>query len=186
MSISKIISSAALALSILVGSAQAFPWEDLSSWDTLYSRGYWRLDLNNHTDGTQSCESRTVNNDSYVFNIFTLSDGDYVIQFENDSWDFGLEVLNQDFVMEIDRRGPWNISGTKSGKRIRTIVTPPSDSLSRFFNEVARGNTLYLRNDRGNEITRFSLRGTSATLNQHRSCERRIFNGTFRSNDPFG
>ncbi len=178
------LTSAALALTVLTSAAQSGAWDEYSSYDTLYSRGYWRLDLNQHPDNSQSCESRTVNNSSYVFNMFTLSTGDYVIQFENEGWDFGLEEQGQDFVVEIDRRGPWNISGTKWSNKIRTIVTPPNNGLSRFFNEVARGNTLYLRNDRGNEIARFSLRGTSATLNQHRACERRIFSG-FRSNDPF-
>ena len=160
-------------------------WDEYSTYDTLYSHGYWRLDLNTHPDGSSSCESRTVNSSNYVFNMFTLSTGDYVIQFENDGWDFGDQELSQDFIVEIDHRGPWNISGTKWKNKIRTVVTPPNNGLSRFFNEVARGITLYLRNDRGTEIARFSLRGTSATLTQHRACERRIFNGSFRSNDPF-
>ncbi len=184
MSFLKTITSAALALTVFSSAVNAGVWDEYTSFDTLYSRGVWRLDLNQHSDGSQSCESRTVNGDDYVFNMFTLSSGDYVIQFENEGWDFGTEELNQAFVVEIDRRGPWNIDGTKWANKIRTVVSPPSDGLSRFFNEVARGNTLYLRNDRGNEIARFSLRGTSATLNQHRACERRIFSG-FRSNDPF-
>ncbi len=184
MSFFKSLASAALALTVFYGSASAGVWDNYTSYDTLYSRGYWRLDLNQHADGSQSCESRTVNSDNYVFNMFTLSSGDYVIQFENEGWDFGTEELDQAFVVEIDRRGPWNIDGTKWANKIRTVVSPPSNGLSRFFNEVARGNTLYLRNDRGNEIARFSLRGTSATLTQHRACERRIFSG-FRSSDPF-
>jgi len=184
MSFFKSLASAALALTLITGPASSGVWDNYTSFDTLYSRGYWRLDLNQHSDGSQSCESRTVNSESYVFNMFTLSTGDYVIQFENEAWDFGTDELNQDFVVEIDRRGAWNLNGTKWSNKIRTVVTPPNSGLSRFFNEVARGNTLYLRNDSGNEIARFSLRGTSATLNQHRACERRIFSG-FRSNDPF-
>ena len=184
MSFHKSLSGAALALTVFTSAVQAGVWDQYTSYDTLYSRGYWRLDLNQHADGSQSCESRTVNSEDYVFNMFTLSSGDYVIQFENEGWDFGIEELNQAFVVEIDRRGPWNIDGTKWANKIRTVVSPPSEGLSRFFNEVARGSTLYLRNDRGNEIARFSLRGTSATLNQHRACERRIFSG-FRSSDPF-
>jgi hypothetical protein len=180
----KPITQMTLAFCLAASAVPAGSWDEYTTYDTLYSRGYWRLDLNNHPDGTRSCESRTVNSSDYVFNMFTLSSGDYVIQFENEGWDFGESELSQDFVVEIDRRGPWNISGTKWKNKIRTVVTPPNNGLSRFFNEVARGNTLYLRNDRGNEIARFSLRGTSATLSQHRACERRIFSG-FRSNDPF-
>lgn len=180
----KRISQIAIAFSLATSAVSAGSWDEYTTYDTLYSRGYWRLDLNNHPDGTRSCESRTVNSSDYVFNMFTLSSGDYVIQFENEGWDFGSEELSQEFVVEIDRRGPWNIPGTKWKNKIRTVVTPPNNGLSRFFNEVARGNTLYLRNDRGIEIARFSLRGTSATLSQHRACERRIFSG-FRSNDPF-
>lgn len=185
MFFSKSVSALILCLGLVPASLQAEIWDNWDSYDTLYSRGYWRLDLNQHSNGFQSCESRTTNNEGYVFNLFTVSDGRYVIQFENDTWDFGSQELNQDFVVEIDRRGAWNISGTKIDNKIRTIVIPPSDGLTRFFNEVARGLTLYLRNDRGTEIARFSLRGTSATLNQHRACERRIFSGSFRSNDPF-
>ena len=186
MSFSKNLIRAALYALILAGPASAGPWDTWDSYNTLYTRGYWNLDLNNNSDGSQACESRTVNSNDYVFSIFTLSYGDYVIQFEHKDWNFGNDELTQEFVVEIDGRGPWNISGNKWSNRIRTVVTPPSDGLSRFFTEVARGNTLYLRNDRGNEIARFSLRGTSRTLGQHRDCERRIFNGTFRSNDPFG
>ncbi len=185
MSFLKSISAIVLSVGLLPVSAQAEVWDNWSSFDTLYSRGYWRLDLNQHANGVQSCESRTSNSDSYVFNLFTISDGRYVIQFENDQWNFGDQELNQDFEVEIDRRGAWNISGTKTGNKIRTVVEPPSEGLTRFFNEVARGITLYLRNDRGTEIARFSLRGPSATLSQHRVCERRIFRGSFRSSDPF-
>ncbi len=81
MSLFKSISGAALALTILSSSAQSGVWDDYSSYDTLYSRGYWRLDLNQHSDGSRSCESRTVNGSDYVFNMFTLSTGDYVIQY---------------------------------------------------------------------------------------------------------
>ncbi len=69
-------------------------------------------------------------------------------EFENDGWDFGLDEINQDCVVEIDRCGPWNISGTKWNNKILTVETPPNNGRGRFLNEVARGNTLYLRNDR--------------------------------------
>jgi len=184
MSLFRLTSAAILSALLSLGSAAASPWDTWTTYDTIYQRGNWALDINNYSDGTIACESRTTNNSDYWFKILTISTGDYVIQFENDGWDFGDQNQSQPFVVEIDRRGPWDIPGFKQGKAIFVKVTPPSDGLSRFFNEVARGNTLYLRNDRGNEIARFSLRGTSATLNQHRACERRIFSG-FRSNDPF-
>lgn len=183
MSFFKLFSAAILSSLLTISSASASPWDNWTSYDTIYQRGYWTLDINNYSDGTIACESRT-NNDDYWFKMLTINTGDYVIQFENKLWDFGEQEQSQAFTVEIDRRGPWNIPGFKSGKAIFIKVTPPSDGLSRFFSEVARGNTLYLRNDRGNEIARFSLRGTSATLNQHRECERRIFSG-FRGNDPF-
>jgi len=184
MSFFKLIGAAVFSTLLSFSPASSSPWDEWTSYDTIYQRGYWVLDINNYSDGTIACESRTTNSDDYWFKMLTISTGDYVIQFENDAWDFGDSQLNQDFVVEIDRRGPWNISGYKQGKAIFMVVTPPSNGLSRFFTEVARGITLYLRNDRGTEIARFSLRGTSATLNQHRACERRIFSG-FRSNDPF-
>lgn len=174
----KLFLSAALVFATLTGSVAAL------EWDTLYRRGNWRLDINYHDNGQLSCESRTVNSQSYVFSLFTWDDGDYVIRFSHEDWAFGDTSQVQNFVVEIDRRGAWNISGTKFSNIIQTIVTPPASSLNRFFTEIRRGNTLYLRNERGVEIARFSLRGTTATLNQHEICERRILNGTSRI-DPF-
>jgi len=183
MSFLKLIGATVLSITLSLTAAAASPWDNWTSYDTIYQRGYWTLDINNYSDGTIACESRTTNDD-YWFKMLTINTGDYVIQFENEGWDFGEQELSQPFIVEIDRRGPWDIPGFKQGKAIFVKVTPPNNGLSRFFNEVARGNTLYLRNDRGVEIARFSLRGTSATLNQHRACENRIFSG-FRSNDPF-
>lgn len=180
MKLSKLFLPVALAFAMLSSNVAAFEWE------TLYSRGNWRLDINFHDDGALSCESRTVNSQGYVMSLFTWDDGDYIIRFTNDGWSFGDNSQDQDFVVRIDRRSPWDISGSKFGDIIQTIVTPPSSSLTRFFSEVARGNTLYLYNDRGSEITRFSLSGSSRTLDQHRVCERRIFSGSaFNRSDPF-
>ena len=178
MKISKTIISTILAVITFVGSVAAL------EWDTLYSRGSWRLDLNYHDGGARSCESRTVNSQNMVFSLFTWDDGDYIIRFYNEQWDFGDATLDQDFVVEIDRRGEWDISGTKVNSIVQIIVTPPSGSLEKFVTEIRRGNTLYLRNDRGLELARFSLSGSTATLNQHEICERRILNGVSRI-DPF-
>lgn len=178
MKIKNLITSSILAFGLMATASSAV------EWDTLYSRGNWRLDLNTYDSGSRSCESRSVNSQDFVFSLFTWDDGDYVIRFSHDDWSFGSKTLDQDFEVEIDRRGAWEISGTKVNTVIQTIVTPPASSLNRFFSEIRRGNTLYLRNDRGVEIARFSLRGTTATLNQHEICERRILNGISRI-DPF-
>lgn len=178
MKIKSLLSSAVVALTLMAASASAI------EWDTLYSRGNWRLDLNYYDDGTRSCESRTVNSQDFVFSLFTWDDGDYVIRFSHDDWQFGDNTLDQDFEVAIDRRGPWDISGEKWEDVLQVIVTPPSDTLTRFIGEVRAGNTLYLRNADGREITRFSLKGTTATLNQHQACERQILFGVDRS-DPF-
>lgn len=184
MSVFRFASAVVFSSVLSISAVAASPWDNWTSYDTIYQHRYWTLDINNYNDGSIACESRTNNIKGYWFKILTISTGDYVIQFENDNWDFGETPQDQSFQVEIDHRGAWDISGSKAGHAIFIKVTPPSDGLSRFFNEVARGITLYLRNDRGIEITRFSLRGTSATLKQQRACEQRIFNG-IRSNDPF-
>ena len=178
MKIMNLITSTLLAIGVMATSASAV------EWDTLYSRGSWRLDLNYYDNGSRSCESRSTNSQDYTFSLFTWDDGDYVIRFTHEDWQFGEDAIDQDFVVAIDRRGPWEITGEKWDNVLQIIVTPPSDTLTRFFGEVRAGNTLYLRNANGQEITRFSLSGTTATLNQHRSCERQILAGIDRS-DPF-
>ena len=140
--------------------------------------------MNYHDDGSRSCESRSKNAQDFVFSLFTWDDGDYVVRFSHDDWEFGDEAIDQEFIVAIDRRTQWDISGEKWDDVLQIVLTPPNNSLTRFFGEVRAGNTLYLRNADGNEITRFSLKGTTATLNQHRSCENQILSGIDRS-DPF-
>ncbi|OUS08654.1 hypothetical protein A9Q96_04270 [Rhodobacterales bacterium 52_120_T64] len=178
MKIKNLITSTILAIGVMTSAASAV------EWDTLYSRGNWRLDLNYYDNGSRSCESRSTNSQDYVFSLFTWDDGDYVVRFTHEDWEFGDDAVDQDFVVAIDRRGPWEISGEKWDNVLQIIITPPSDTLTRFFGEVRAGNTLYLRNANGQEITRFSLSGTTATLNQHRNCESQILAGIDRS-DPF-
>ena len=178
MKFMQLLTSIILAIGVSATSVSAI------EWDTLYSRGNWRLDINYYDDGSRSCESRTVNSQDFVFSLFTWDDGDYVIRFSHDDWQFGEDSLDQDFVVAIDRHSPWDISGEKWDDVLQIILTPPNDSLTRFIGEVRAGNTLYLRNANGQEITRFSLKGTTATLNQHRSCVSQILSGINRS-DPF-
>lgn len=67
-----LLTSAILAIGVSATSVSAI------EWDTLYSRGNWRLDINYYDDGSRSCESRTVNSQDFVFSLFTWDDGDYV------------------------------------------------------------------------------------------------------------
>lgn len=83
MKIKNLLAFSTLAFGLMVSSASAV------EWDTLYSRGSWRLECNYYDNGAQSCESRTVNSNGYVFSLYTWDDADYVIRFTHDDWEFG-------------------------------------------------------------------------------------------------
>ncbi|MGE4610703.1 MAG: hypothetical protein AAED33_04800 [Paracoccaceae bacterium] len=163
MKVKRLLAVTTLSFGMMVSAASAV------EWDTLYSKGNWRLDLNYYESGAESCESRAVNAGDFVFSLFTWDDGDYIIRFTHEDWQFDDETVDQEIVIAIDGRGPLDISGETWDDVLQLMVTPPSDSLTRFINEVRAGNILYLRNDKGQEITRFSLKGSTATLNQHQS-----------------
>ncbi|MEO1918427.1 MAG: hypothetical protein ABGW81_01685 [Paracoccaceae bacterium] len=118
-----------------------------------------------------------------MFSLFAWDDGDYIICFTHEDCQFDGETVEQEFVVAIGGCRPWDISGEKWNDVLQLIVTPPSDPLTRFINEVRADNILCLRNDKGQEITRFSLKGSAATLNQHQSCEILILPSVSRS-DP--
>jgi len=160
-------------------------WAGYDSWDTLYSRGNWRLDRNVHSDGFLSCESRTANNDGYSFSLFTWQDGRVSIRFQSNQWDFGTDISSISFVVKIDNRPIWTLDGSRADDVIQMTIETPDPDLTRFLREVRSGRTLYLGNASSDEITRFSLSGTTATLSQHGQCEDTILNTNLNPSDPF-
>ena len=89
MKIKNLITFTFLAVGVMTTAASAI------EWDTLYSRGNWRLDLNYYDDGSRSCESRSTNSQDYVFSLFTWDDGDYVVRFTHEDWEFGDDTVDQ-------------------------------------------------------------------------------------------
>lgn len=160
-------------------------WSGYDSWDTLYNRGNWRLDRNVHNDGFMSCESRTANNNGYSFSLFTWQDGRVSVRFQSNAWSFGDNIQDVDFVVRVDGRAVWNLTGSRANDVIQVTIITPDNDLTRFLREVRAGRTLYLGNSNGGEITRFSLAGTTATLSQHARCEDTILSGSGNPSDPF-
>ena len=173
--------AATLTAAAMLGSA-AFAQSD---WETLYERGDWRLDVNMYDDGALSCESYTVGSSEIVFSVFSWQGGNYSFEFYKDEWKFPSEVTDEDFVIQIDRRPPWDISGSKQDQTIWVEVANTDRDALNFLTEVARGQNVYLKNTKGAIIGRFSLRGSSATLAQHRDCAASIYSETAGDSDPF-
>ncbi|MDX5359701.1 MAG: hypothetical protein LPL00_00165 [Alphaproteobacteria bacterium] len=179
----------ALPLACLLGAggtARAIEWE------TLFEKGAWRTDINIHDDGALSCESLTRNDDDVTFTYFTHEDGELVMLLHSDDWHFPAAGEDDEYVIQIDRNTPWNVEGTKRDQSIRTVFDPDSDAAPRFFREIYRGSVLVVRNDRGREITRFSLSGSAAAMHAHAECRERILDASVesprlpaRSRDPF-
>lgn len=181
----RILASAVLLAVIGSTAVAQSEWSPYDQWDTLYSRGNWRLDRNVHQDGYMSCESRTANNSDFSFSIFTWQDGRVSVRFQSGNWAFGNNIQDVSFVVRVDGRPIWNLDGSKSGDFIQVTLNTPDTDLTRFLREIRAGRTLYLGNANSDEITRFSLSGTTATLSRHASCEDSILTGGGNPSDPF-
>ena len=170
----------------LAGPAAAIEWE------TLFEKGAWRTDINIHDDGALSCESLTRNDDDVTFTYFTHQDGELVMLLHSEAWQFPAEGEEDEYVIQVDRNTPWNVEGTKRDQSIRTVFDAESEAVPRFFREIYQGSRLVVRNERGREITRFSLNGSAAAMHAHVECRERILESGIetpplpaRSRDPF-
>jgi len=170
-----------LATALLIGSGLSIPAHAFE-WETLYSKGDWRLDLNIHDDGELNCEARTSDFAGTVFMVESWDDRSMSITFFNEAWDFGEDIVDEDFRVRVGQREHWSVNGSKAESSIWAWLDD-DETAHEFLAEVYTGSTLYLMNDQGSTVSRFSLQGSASTLNALAECAQRIEKTT---SDPFG
>ncbi|HSF62991.1 MAG TPA: hypothetical protein VLA78_01300 [Paracoccaceae bacterium] len=123
----------------------------------------WTVDVVMFDDGTLSCMADVNQPAGDSLSVWADADGAVRLQFFSPGWDLG-EGGTADLEVQIDRRGPWALTNADLYLQSVLFDLPDSDEGTRFLSEVMRGNTLYLRNDRGEGVQEHTLAGSSAAI----------------------
>jgi hypothetical protein len=146
---------------------------------TVFSLRAWEVRVVQFEDGTLSCVAQVTHGPD-SFSVWADSNEAVRLQFYSDSWDFG-EGSSADLEVQIDRRGPWTMTGAELYLQSVLFDIPDSNDGVRFLTEVMRGNVLSLRNGDGEDVMDYSLSGSSASINALIEC----VDSLGRSSNPF-
>jgi hypothetical protein len=136
--------------------------------EVLFSHKHWQVSWVQFEDGSQACLAQVADG-SESFSIWADAEQSIQLQFYADYWDFG-EGTSADLEVEIDRRGSWSMTNAELYLQSVLFTIPDSDDGVNFLTEVMRGNTLHLRNGKGEAVLDYSLAGSSASIDALISC----------------
>ncbi len=153
-------------LATLTALAAAPAWANQT--ETLYQHKAWLVEGVTFDDGTYACLAE-VSDPGESFSIWAFPDKTIRLQFYSEEWDFG-EGDTANLEVEVDRRSPWTLTGANLLQNSVLFDLPDLDESVNFVIEVARGSTLYLRTEAGEEIRSYSLAGSSASIDYLIDC----------------
>ncbi len=144
--------------------------------DTLYSYKSWQVEGVTFDDGTYACLAE-VSDPGESFSIWTFPDQTIRLQFYSQDWDFG-DNDSADLEVEIDSRGAWTVPGATLTKNSVLYDLPDQKESVNFVLEVAKGNTLHLRDANGGGVKDYSLAGSKASISKLIDCSTAISGST--------
>ena len=159
--------------------AQPLPALAETQSEVVFTLRAWEVRAVWFDDGTASCVAQ-VSDGSDSFSVWGNPDKSIRLQFYSDAWDFG-EGDTADLEVEVDRRGEWNLTNAELYLQSVLFDIPDSGDGVDFLTEVMRGNSMYLRNDDGEDVVSYSLSGSSASIQALIDC----VDGLERSPNPF-
>ena len=162
---------ACIALFLSATVFTAFPANAIES-TRLFTYKHWAVDAVAFDDGTLACQA-SVEGDDLSFSIWTYADRSVELQFYLGFEDFGSSEYFKDILLEVDRRGEWDLSDAKFYQNSIFFLLPPSDwdAAMDLLEEIAAGNKLSLMNRFGEEQAWFSLAGSRATIRELSECQ---------------
>ena len=140
----------------------------------VFSQKAWQVELVNFDDGSMACVSR-VSRPRGLFSIWVFEDGSVRLQFFSEEWQFEESTANLE--IQIDRRGPWTLTNADLFQNSVLFDLPDSRDGVRFMVEVAEGKTLFLRDEDGEDVRRFPLAGSKASMQAMVECGQTISQG---------
>ncbi|MBI1218282.1 MAG: hypothetical protein GC186_07010 [Rhodobacteraceae bacterium] len=154
-------------LAAVVVSAVALPAVAGSTDKVIYSYKDWEVRVVAWDDGTTSCVAQVTYADD-SFSIWADSQNPIKLQFYYSGWNFDQSTAN--LVVQIDGRAPWRLNDADLYKQSVLFDLPDTRSGTQFLSEVIYGNTLYLRNDSGEDVQDYSLWGSQASISALTRC----------------
>ena len=148
----------ALVLGLAAGAVAAEPQSE-----RVFAHKAWTVDVVMFEDGTLNCMADVTQGSGDSFSVWSDPAGNLRLQFFSPAWDLG-EGETADLQVQIDRCGPWELTNADLYLQSVLFDLPGTDAGSRFLSEVMRGNTLFLRNDRGEGVQAHTLAGSSAAI----------------------
>jgi hypothetical protein len=136
--------------------------------EVLFSHKAWQVSAVAFEDGTIACVAE-VADPGESFSIWAYKDGSASLQFYSEQWDFG-EGNTANLEVEIDRRSPWTLTAAELYLNSVLFDLPDGDAGVRFMVELAQGNTLFLRNEDGEDVQSYSLSGSRASVDALIEC----------------
>ncbi len=147
--------------------------------ELLYEFGNWVVEGVTGDDYTYACRAR-VSTPGNSFAIRLFPDETVRLQFRSVEWDLG-EGDTAGLQVGIDSRSPWSFAGaTLLQDSVFVDMLDPEESKD-FVRQVAKGQTLYLRSEKGTDIRSYSLLGSSEAVRNMGACDQ----ATVRDRNPF-
>lgn len=165
---------ARLVIAAIVAVGLALPAAAYQS-RVVFQQKHWRVEHVAWDDGSSGCMA-SVGTDSENFSIWAFQDESVKLQFFSTSWDFG-EGQFADLQVQVDRIAPWSLTDAELYKNSVLFNLPDSDDAVKFLLEIAKGNRLFLRTDKGGAVQDYSLAGSKASMQALIDCSNGITSG---------
>lgn len=128
---------------------------------TLFKHKRWEVRVVAFDDGALKCVAQ-VNANRSSFAIWADGKKPARLQFFDKKWNLG--QTNADVIVRVDRRPKWDLYNARLNQNSVLFDLPNDTDGRRFVNEVRRGRVIYLGNNKGREVGRWSLAGSSAAV----------------------
>lgn len=150
-------------LALILLAAATAPLRAEVTSETLFAHKHWKVDIVGFDDGSVACLAE-VSAPGESFTLWAYPTRALRLQFYSTQWEFGENGDTANLEIQIDRRAPWTLTNAELYKNSVLFDIPPDDTGVRFLGEVARGNTLFLRSQAGENVQSYSLSGSSASM----------------------
>ncbi|WP_127902427.1 hypothetical protein [Solirhodobacter olei] len=141
---------------------------------TLYQYKNWDVQIVTWDDGTSACVAEVYYDNGDSFSVWKYKDATTKLQFYSPSWNFGDNGGTANLQVQIDGRQPWNLNDADLYKNSVLFTLPNKAGSGEFLSDVTYGNTLFLRDESGKDVTSYSLSGSQASLSALDGCLQRL------------
>jgi hypothetical protein len=136
--------------------------------ETVFARGAWIVNIVKFENGELACSAEVTQNRD-TFAIWSFANGYTQLQFYSPNWQFEGGTAN--LVVQVDRRTEWTLNNAELTQNSVLFGLENDEAAVDFLVEVARGNTIHVRNAQGQSVISYTLAGSRASMDVLAQCE---------------